>query len=325
MDADEEKLTDDPEIAALLDFEPVVRKCRRHDGWTPANQRRYIVGLAETGNPEQAAHPLGRTMSGAYKLRSAAGGEGFAAAWDGALALHLRRNPRVLKGRPSRGEILAGSGRAWPARAAPAPAPAPEDPEAAERAKLELFAKILELYRRKVAAERKARLAGRIVEADFYVRQLTMIELALDLGCNVQELIAMLSRGDLTPLQAVATPMSLLLDKHRRDYWREKGEPDRFPLPDLGPHDEYAAYGESGYNQYSAAEDGDHESWLRRRDALAAERAEAQRLWEEKAATEAEAWRNRVEGEEGEEEGGGEGEGEEGRDGEEAEGEERQP
>lgn len=302
MDEDEAPLTGDPEILALLDFEPVVRKCRRHDGWTPLNQRIYIVGLAETGNPDQAAHRVRRTASGAWKVRTSDKAEGFAAAWDGALALYHRRNPRVLKGRPSRGEILAGSTRPWPTRAAP-PGPEPVDPEAEQRKKRELFAELLKGYRRKLAAERTARLAGRIVEADFYVRQLTVLELALDGAGDVRALIALLSSGDPGHgLDIVATPMSLLLDKHRRDCWREKGEPDRFPLPDLGRHDEHAAYGEAGYNHYNAGRDGDYKDWQRRRDALAAERAEAQRLWEEKAAKEAEAWRERVGAEEEEDE-----------------------
>ena len=302
---DEDPLTDDPEILALLDFEPVVRKCRRHDGWTAANQRIYILGLAETGNPDQAAHRVKRTASGAWKVRTSAGAEGFAAAWDKALALYHRRNPRPPpKGRPSRGEILAGSGRAWPARAAP---PEP-DPEAAAIEEDELLDRILEKYRLKLRAERECRLAGRIVEADFYVRQLTFIEVGMDLACNAYALYEMLSSGDLTPLRTVATPMSLLLDTLRRDYWREKGEPDRQPLPELGRHDGDAALGELSYNHYDPAFT-DNRKWDRHRKALAAQRAEAQRLWEEKAAKDAEAWRKRVEGEEGEAENGGEADG----------------
>src|SRR5688572_24079157 len=93
----------DPEVEALLQFEPVVRRCVRHDGWLPERQREFIVALTVLGNPEQAAIAVGGRMSGAYKLRTAEGGEGFAAAWDGALALHLRRHPRPEpKGRPSR-------------------------------------------------------------------------------------------------------------------------------------------------------------------------------------------------------------------------------
>jgi hypothetical protein len=295
MDENDEPLTDDPEILALLDFEPVVRKCKRHDGWTPANQRIYILGLAETGNPDQAAHRVRRTASGAWKVRTSDGADGFAAAWDKALALHHRRNPRPLpKGRPSRGEILAGSGRSWPARAAP-PEPEAQDPLEED----ELLDRILEKYRLKLRAERECRLSGRIVEADFYVRQLTFIEVAMDLACNAHELYEMLSDGDLNPFRTVATPMSLLLDKLRRDHWREKGEPDRQPLPELGRHDGDAALGELSYNTYDPAF-SDNREWDRHRKALAAQRAEAQRLWEEKAARDAEAWRKRVEGEEGE-------------------------
>jgi hypothetical protein len=189
-----------------------------------------------------------------------------------------------------------------PARGAP---PAPE-PEAAAIEEDELFDRILEKYRLKLSAERECRLAGRIVEADFYVRQLTFIEVGMDLACNAHELYEMLSSGDLSPLRTVATPMSLLLDTLRRDYWREKGEPDRQPLPELGRHDGGDALGERSYNHYDPAL-GDYRQWCHRRDIIAAQRAEAQRLWEEKAARDAEAWRKRVEGEEGEAEGEGEG------------------
>jgi hypothetical protein len=287
---------EDPEIAALLGFTPVERKCKRRDGWTPDNQRRYIAGLAETGNVDQAAHRLGRTMSGAYKVRTAAGGESFAAAWDGALALHLRRNPRPLpKGRPSRGEILAGSGRAWPARAPAAPAPAPE-PSEAEKAKAEeeCFDRILERYFLKLRGERAARLAGRIAEADFTVRQLTHIELILDLGGRSLELLRALKRGGHNALDIVATPMSLLLDQVRRLLWQEGGEPERPPLPPLGEHDREISTGPRTW--WSSNGDEDLSAWQRRRGEEAAEAAEAQRLWEEKARAEAAAWRARVGG-----------------------------
>jgi len=114
----------DPEVEALLHFEPVVRKCVRHDGWLHERQIGFIVALTVLGHAEQAAIAVGGTMSGAYKLRTANGGEGFARSWDSALALHLRRNPRPEpKGRPSRGEIESGTGRKpWPR----APATPPE-------------------------------------------------------------------------------------------------------------------------------------------------------------------------------------------------------
>jgi hypothetical protein len=297
MDEEGHPLTNDPEIAALLDFEPVVRKCRRHDGWTPDNQRRYIVGLAETGNPELAAHPLGRTMSGAYKVRTSAGGAGFAEAWDKALALHLRRNPRPSpKGRPSRGELLAGTGRrAWPARAAPPPLE-PErepEPELEEEERSTLLDEILKLYIRKLQAERKARLAGRIVEADFYVRQLTFIEIVLAVGGRAQQLLDEMKHGDLHLVQIVATPLGTLLEQTRRAIWREKGEADRPPPAPLGAHDDRRATGEPSHHTYNAARDGDYDEWRRREDAKAALAAEAQRAWEEMARAEAEAWSER--------------------------------
>ncbi|HYI47171.1 MAG TPA: hypothetical protein VEX35_01790 [Allosphingosinicella sp.] len=294
--ADEsEPLTDDPEIAALLDFEPVERKCKRHDGWTPDNQRRYIVGLAETGNPELAAHPLGRTMSGAYKVRTSAGGEGFAEAWDKALALHLRRNPRLSKGRPSRGEILAGTGRRpWP-EAAPAPAaePAPDEDSGGVADSHELLEGILRKYWLKVGQERRCRLEGRIVEADFYVRQLTWLEVVLDLGGKALELLKAMERGGSNAIDIVATPMSLLLAKVRRMQWMEKGEADRPELPALGDHDDEVSTGPPMECQHIPERDGDFQGWPRRSDEAAAVAAEAQKAWEEKARAEAEAWARR--------------------------------
>jgi hypothetical protein len=277
----------------------VVRKCRRHDGWTPASQRRYVVGLAETGNVDQAAHRVKRTASGAWKVRTSDKAEDFAAAWDGALALHHRRNPRPLpKGRPSRGEILAGSGRAWPARVAP-PRPAPElDPAEERKAWLEWVHQILRRYWLKLGCERKARLAGRIAEADYYARQLTHIEVIIDIGGRSLDLLNELQGGRYALRDIVATPMSLLLDGIRRTFWREGGEPERPPLPPLGEHDGEVALGERKY--FHSDRDGDYQAWVLARKAQAGVDAEAQRLWEEKAAKEAEAWRKRLEGEEGE-------------------------
>ena len=41
-----EELAADPEIAALLDFEPVPRKRQVEGGWTPDLQREFIARLA---------------------------------------------------------------------------------------------------------------------------------------------------------------------------------------------------------------------------------------------------------------------------------------
>jgi hypothetical protein len=281
----------DPEVEALLHFEPVVRKCVRHDGWLPDRQIEFIVALTVLGHAEQAAIAVGGTMSGVYKLRTADGGEGFAAAWDSALALHLRRSPRPEpKGRPSRGELQSGAGRkAWPANAAAVPEP--PDPEEEKRAKEETLDMMLRLYAGKLQEERTFRLEGRIVEADFTVRQLAWLEVVFDLGGKAGKVLEMLKRGDHGPRDIVATPMSALLGQLRRRIWAEKGEADRPPPPELGRHDAQASFGEPHW--HDPEKDGDYGEWLRRRREQERLAAEAQRDWEEKARAEAEAWRKR--------------------------------
>ena len=284
----------DPEVEALLHFAPVVRKCVRHDGWLADRQREFIIALAVLGHAEQAAIAVGGTMSGVYKLRSADGGEGFAAAWDSALALHLRRNPRPEpKGRPSRGELQSGTGRtAWPGPAA-MPPEGWVDPKLHYLTPQEFAQGILKRYWLKVGQERKARLEGRIVEADYYVRQLTWLEIALDLGGNAVDLLEQLRRGGHDVNDIVATPMSALLELARRHMWREKDEPERPPSAPLGDHDEEVATGEHPHWEYSWERDGPEKEWKGLEDDKAALHAEAQRAWEEKARAEAEAWAKR--------------------------------
>jgi hypothetical protein len=280
----------DPEIEALLDFEPVHRHCRRHDGWSPDVQRRFIVALVDIGNSERAAHAVGRTMSGAYKLRTAAGAESFAAAWDEALALYHLRNPKPERiGRPSRGEFIAVKA------AAKKPPEGWVDPAKYYLTPQEFGKAILKKCWLKLGQERQARLDGRIVEADFYVRQLTWLEVVIDLGGNAPELLEALKRGDTDVMDIVATPMTILLDAARRAYWAKLDEPERPPLPPLGRHDGDLATGEPMGCQHWPERDGPIQSWQRdsptQRHAVAAQRA-----WEEKAKADAEEWRTRVEG-----------------------------
>jgi hypothetical protein len=300
---DDSKPHPDPEVEALLHFTPVVRKCVRHDGWLPERQRQFIVALTVLGQVEQAAIVVGGTMSGVYKLRTAAGGQEFAASWDSALALHLRRNPRPEpRGRPSRGEILSGTGRKpWPANDTEASAPRFDSPEAEMRAKEEVFERILRKYWLKVGQEREARREGRIVAADYYVRQLTFIEIVLELGGYAHELLIELRRGGRGVIDIVATPMSLLLDEARRMMWKEDGEPERPPLPPLGDHDDEISTGEPSECFFDSRRDGDLQEWRDRQQERIAVVAEAQRAWEEKARREAEEWARR----EGEEDAGG--------------------
>jgi hypothetical protein len=279
----------DAEVEALLDFEPVVRKCVRQDGWLHRRQIEFIIALTVLGHAEQAAIAVGGTMSGAYKLRTATGGESFAASWDRALALHHRRHPRPEpKGRPSRGEIAAGTGRRpWPAQADPEPV----DPEQEARDAEKFWVEMLYQYQWKVKMERSARLEGRIVEADHYVRQLSWMDVVFDLGGRAMEVLEGLRCGDLTLWQVTATPMSELLAGVRREIWLEKGEADRPPTPPLGSRDDRCARLESG--GFDQARDGDYQEWQSRRTEKARLAAEAQRAWEEKARADSEEWARR--------------------------------
>lgn len=72
----------DPEA---YDWVPVLRK-RRKDGWTPERQRAFIGALADSGEVLAAARSVGMSDTAAYTLRRAPGAEGFAAAWEAALA-----------------------------------------------------------------------------------------------------------------------------------------------------------------------------------------------------------------------------------------------
>ena len=285
----------DPEIEALLDFTPVRRKCVRHDGWPAEIQRGFVAALVEVGSPWRAALRVSRTESGAYKVRTSAGAEAFAAAWDKALALYHIRNPKPVRtGRPSRGERLSFTA------GAPGDADAGlDDPAAQDALKEEAFRSILRKYGLKLAAEREARLDGRIVEADFTVRQLTHLEVMLDLGSqgmaahDLLQVFRDLTPHDMMTSQASATPMSLFLDGVRREIWREKGEPDRPAPAPLGQIRDGIAIGPP--TGYMPDRDGDKRRWTEAQARDQEIAAEAQRLWEQKARAEAEAWAERVE------------------------------
>jgi len=283
MEDDSEPLHPDPEIAALLDFEPVVQKMPRADGWTAERQRTFIAVLAETGCQETAAQAAGMTARGAYSLRKYVDGEGFAAAWAGAVALHKRR-------RAERGGALARPGGARRPAGTRSRPRTQEEIEDEARDRLKFLEDLLDRYRRKLKHERICRLAGRIVEADFYVRQLTMIELLLDIGGEGDRLRDWFGSGAIDEFRLVATPVSAFLARVRRDYWREKGEPDRMPGPLIGEHDQYGAHAPRDGRTYYPGVDGDFDAWKARNERIDALQAEAQLEWEEKAKADAEAW-----------------------------------
>lgn len=67
-------------------FTPVPSRTNRHDGWTPERQRGFIAALAQLGVVSAAAAQVGKSPKSAYALRTRAGADSFAAAWDEAVA-----------------------------------------------------------------------------------------------------------------------------------------------------------------------------------------------------------------------------------------------
>ena len=88
---------DDPEILALLDFEPVPRRFRKEGGWNAEMQRLFIARLAQHGSPGKACDELGMYRSGIDKVYKNAEAASFRDAWAAAVALaEKRRAGRVI-------------------------------------------------------------------------------------------------------------------------------------------------------------------------------------------------------------------------------------
>ena len=75
----------------LLAFTPVPTGRKRRNGWTPAQQERFILALEAMGSVGQAAKAVGMSRQSAYTLRDRAGAESFARSWDLALECGRRR------------------------------------------------------------------------------------------------------------------------------------------------------------------------------------------------------------------------------------------
>ena len=63
-------------------FPPAPPRRARHDGWSPARQHAFIAALLATGMVATAAKAVSMSVNSAYRLRSRAKAESFAAAWD---------------------------------------------------------------------------------------------------------------------------------------------------------------------------------------------------------------------------------------------------
>ncbi|MEO6361548.1 MAG: hypothetical protein ABIO43_13410, partial [Sphingomicrobium sp.] len=277
----------DAEIAALLVFQPVTRQVKRPDGWTPERQRQFIRLLAETGSPQQAAAAMGKVLSGVEALYKQEGTESFRAAWDGALELAAARERAAMKGRTRDAPVLPPHRRrantADKARVAEEAECEPEDESSFEE-KQSLFERLAGKYLRKVEQERDARLNGEIVAADFYVRQITAVEVMLDLICDGHgsgafEQLAQLRRKGRSLYDIADTPVSRLLDDARRAFWADCGEPMR---PEHPPERYARDHGSFRTQEHAPSGSGDEDVATRERikaERIAAD-AKAQVEWE---------------------------------------------
>ena len=78
----------DPTSPPPFDLVPVRA---RVDGWTPERQRAFIAALHARPCIDAAARAAGMSRESAYRLRRRPGAQSFAAAWDAALGMPVRR------------------------------------------------------------------------------------------------------------------------------------------------------------------------------------------------------------------------------------------
>jgi hypothetical protein len=239
------------DLGGLLIFAPVPRKKARADGWTAEVQRLFMIALAATGSERQAAHAVGKAQYGVTQLKNAEGGESFARACAAAKAIFAENRRRQMaegvdaaaraaswRGKPP---VWAGSATrqkpnsgTWRSKGryredSPAPgAPASQTDEDAKKRQEEGIVRLLRKYAIKIREERRARLEGKIVEADYYLRQMSWFEACIDLaGTSLLAELRAFRHNGRHLIDIAATPMALLLDKVRRGVWAEMGEPPR--------------------------------------------------------------------------------------------------
>jgi hypothetical protein len=84
------------------------------------------------------------------------------------------------------------------------------------------------MYLGRVGQERKCRLAGDIIGADFYLRQLTHMEVMLEFGGALKYILWDCEGGTSDGSKSVyGTEVTEELDRMRREAWAEAGDPDR--------------------------------------------------------------------------------------------------
>ncbi len=227
-------------LGDLLEFEPVAVK-PRVNGWDPEAQRAFIALLAATGSKRRSAIAIGRNANGIDQLLKRPDSASFAAAYDRALAI-AKDNGSVKIAQGVADAAARNAALTPPSRLRDRPPPLDEEDQpggqASEDEKWRLIHNIGVKFMRKVAAERQARLAGEIVAADFFLRQVTMMEVLLDLaagefGWDPADTLRELRRGEHGVFDIVATPLADWMDRARRLWWAQEGEPERPPYPDV--------------------------------------------------------------------------------------------
>lgn len=231
--------TDFSHLGDLLDFTPVPRKKERVDGWTPERQRAFIAALSATGSKRRAAMSIGMHAYGVDQLLKAEGSDSFKAACERAMAIAAQHGSMKIaqgvadaaarnavlgtaRGQQSRNAELTPPSRL---RGLPSPLAGEGEGDIGEEQKLQLVEHLAGKFLKKVAAERQARLNGEIVAADFYLRQITVLEVMFDLtaghfGWNAGEVLRDLRRGRAKLLEIVSTPFADWLDGP----WGSRGE-----------------------------------------------------------------------------------------------------
>ena len=81
----------DAEGYAVIQFDPVPQQRRRRFGWDEGRQRAFVAMLARIPSVGHAARAVGMSARSAYKLLERPGAQGFARAWDQALAEGMTR------------------------------------------------------------------------------------------------------------------------------------------------------------------------------------------------------------------------------------------
>lgn len=232
-------------LGDLLDFEPVKVR-HRVNGWDPDAQRAFIALLATTGSKRRAAQAIGRNAFGIDQLLQRPDAAGFRAAYERALAIAQQngamklatgladtaaRNAQLTP--PSRLRNLPSPqrGRGWSHEVAEG-----EGAEISDDEHEELSIALLRQYLMKVQLERAARLAGRVVEADFCLRQVTFFEVAMDLaqdaapnreGIDTWTWLSNLRRDGHGLIEIAQTPFSRFLDDARRLTWSGAIDPSQ--------------------------------------------------------------------------------------------------